>query len=185
MRTSLILMAIALCVTGTVVAAQPDTDQAEKGGEESIEVQLARAQVELAEIDLQRAIECNKRMPNTFPPEVIDVFRLHVAADEAHLKQCLLGESADPQETTIRRAEVALHIAEANLARLKQIDERMPSAAHALDVKRAAVVARIAKLNLEDMKQLSSLETSDHLQRQIDELRHEVFLLRLRLATRP
>ena len=172
-----------IALLSTAAAAQPDAKEATAPSEESIEIQLARAHVQLAELDLRRALEVNKRVPNTFPPEVVEVFRLHVTADRAHLEGCLSGKAADPHEALIRRAETALAFAEANLKRTQKINELMPSDANALNVERATVVARIAELHLEDTKQLDSPQsTIAHMQRQIDELRHQVLQIRLRLA---
>ena len=142
---------------------------------------MARAHVELAKLNLRRALETNKRIPDVFPAEFIEKLRLHLVIDEAQLEQCIKGEDADSHEVCIRSTEASVKIAEANLKRTRAVHQRMPTPVNALKAKRAAVVARIATLNLEKVKHLENSESIlTHLQWQIDELRHQVLELQMR-----
>ena len=161
--------------------SQPERTVSESNAIDGVEVRLSRAHLELAKLDLQRALETNKRVPNVFSTEFIETLRLHVEIDEAQLEQCLKGEDADPHQVCIRSAEAALKIAETDLKGIRATHQRMPSADSALQVERAAVVAKIAKLNIEKIKQLENSESVlTHLQWQIDDLRHQVLELQMR-----
>ena len=164
-------------------ADQPKLDKtaSESNDNDSVEVRLARAYVELAKLDVQRALDANKQVPNVFSAEHIEKLRLHVVIDEEQLEQCLKGEDADPHQVCIRSAEAAAKIAEADSKGLRAAHKRMPTATSALRVERATLVASIAKLNLERIKRQENSESVlTHLQWQIDELRHQVLELQMR-----
>ena len=149
--------------------------------EESIEVQLARAHVKLAKLDLKRAQEVNKQVPGVYSQEFIEKLQLHVAIDEAHLEESLKGEEAEAHQVCIRRAKALLELAQADLNRESAIFDRSPTESHKLNVNRALAVAEIARLNLEQTRHPDSSESiHKHLQSQIDQLRHQVLELQMR-----
>ena len=164
-------------------ADQPESDSAAatRVDDESVEVRLARAHLELAKLDLRSALEGNKRIPNLYPAEYVEKLQLHVVIDEAELEQSLKGVEKDSHEVCIRSAEASVKIAEADLNGVRAYYQRIPTNANALAVERAEVVATISKLNLERTKHLEDSESVlIHLQWQIDQLRHQVLELEMR-----
>ncbi len=158
-------------------------ENARQDDRESVDVRFARTHLELARLNLRRAVEANKRTPNVFSKEFIERLHLHIDIDEAQLAQCLKGEDADAHQVCIRGAEASLKIAEADLERKRDSQQRIPTAAGALAVERARLVAEIAKLNLERAQDLAGADSFvKHLQWQIEELRHQVLELQMQLA---
>lgn len=183
--TMLTLVLSAAAISISLWSAQSGWSRAddavtEADPDESVDVRLARAHLELARLDLRSAREANERIADLFPAGHIDRLRLHVATDEAQLEQALTGEAADPHQICIRSAEAAVEMAEADLQRLRAAHERMPTAVRESSVERAAVVAEIARLNLERARHLDADELLlTHLQWQIDDLRHQVLELQM------
>ena len=165
-------------------ADQPGQENsAAEDDRESVEIRFARAHVELAKLNLRRAVEANKRTPNVFSKEFMEKLHLHIAIDEAQLAQHLKGEDADAHQVCIRGAEASVKLAEADWKRKQDSHQQAPTAAGALVVERARLVAEIAKLNLERAKELNASESLlKHLQWQIEELRHQVLELQMQLA---
>lgn len=61
----------------------------------------------------------------------------------------------------------------------------MPTEASAFDIKRAEVVLNLARLNLERTKRLSDRESIiTHMQWQLDELRHQMLELKMKLSVK-
>lgn len=189
MRKLMAVSAVVLVAAGFLLslslinAGQPKSDEpsTEPNAGESVRVRYARAHLELAKMDLRRAMELNMRMPNVLPLGTIDALRRHVEIDEEQLKQYLKGENADLHGICVRSAEAAVEVAEANLKRERAIAERLGGASSGLDVEHAVVVAKLAKLNLERMRtEENSKSVLMHLQWQIEELRNQVLDLQLK-----
>ena len=182
-KVGLTIVLFATVFTVSLWSAKADSPKPEKtasksNNAESLDVRFARAHLELAKLDLRRAMEANKRIPNLMSAAFFEELRLHAEIDEERLEQCLMGEDADSHQICIRSAEAAVKIAEADLKRKRTRHQRMPSTFSKLHVERAEVSAELAKLNLERAQELDGSEAAwTHLQWQIDELRHQVLEL--------
>ena len=186
LRVTGIFMIVSAMIGGLLIATadQPKAEEtlAEVNDNESIDIRYARAHLELAKLDLRRALEWNKRVPHLFPAVTIEKLRRHVVIDEEQLKQCLMGQDSDLHEVCIRTAEAAVEIAEADLKRKRGVHERMPTTFSALNVERSRAAAKVARLNLERTRAQETAESVvAHLQWQIDELRNQVLELQLQL----
>lgn len=151
--------------------------------QESTDVRLARAHVKLAKLEVERALEANKRNANTYSAEYIELLKLHILIDEAELEQNLKGEDADAHEVCIKNAEATLKIAQSMLTSFQDVHKRAPSSSTKFDLEQAAVNVEIAELELEQAKQLESHDTKAillHLQRQVERLRHQVMKLQVK-----
>ena len=186
---------VAMVVVATVLSfslesakadqAEPENTSSAVGDDESIEVRLARAHLQLAKLDLRRAMEANKRIPNVLPAAFIETLQLHVVIDEEQLRHCLNGEHHDSDQMCIRRAEARVKIADADVKRTRAVHERIRSTTSKLDLERATAVANMAKLNLERTREPEHSEsTLTHLQWQIDDLRHQVLELQMEMTAR-
>lgn len=189
MRKQMAVSAVVLSAAGFLLSwslidagqPKPEKPPAESSADESVRVRYARAHLELAKMDLRRAMELNVRMPNVLPLGTIDALRRHVEIDEEQLKQYLKGENADLRGIYIRSAEAAVKIAEANLKRDRAIAERLGDTSSGRDVEHAMVVAKLAKLNLERIRtEETSQSELTHLQWEIEELRNQVLDLQLK-----
>jgi hypothetical protein len=151
--------------------------------EESIDVRLARAHLKLAKLDVERAMEANRKTPKLYSDEFIELLKLHVEIDEAELEQSLKNEDADAREVVLRNAESSLKIAQMNLKATRAVFENLPSIDSKYDLETAKVNLEIAEFELEQAKQLGSSDPKAavrHLQRQINQLRHQILQLRMK-----
>jgi len=152
---------------------------------ESLDVRYARAHLELARLDLLRALMIEQGQPNVLPKNVIENLDRHVVIDQEQLKQAALGGDGNMHEIYLRTAEHSVQAAETDLARKQASFKRMPTELGALDIKRAAAQVKLAKLHLEKtQKQQVSLSSLSYLQWQIDYLRNELLELRVRVETK-
>ena len=153
--------------------------------EESLDVQLARAHVALARLNLRQAEEANQETGGVYTNEFIEKLRFHVEVDEANLQQCLQGEDADAHQVCVRQAEASVKLAEAELKRQTFLNRLSNTDEAAISFERAKIMSEIAKLNLEKTKASEASESVlTHLQSQIDLLRHEVMELQLNTMRR-
>jgi hypothetical protein len=163
----------------------PVSPSAPQEATESLDVRYARAHLELAKLDLLRALAIEKRTPDVLPGIALENLDRHVAIDQEQLKQAALGGDGNLHEIYLRTAEHSVKTAEADLARKQASFKRMPTDLGALDVKRAAALVKLAKLHLEKThKQEVSLSSLSYLQWQIDYLRNELLELRVRVETK-
>jgi hypothetical protein len=168
-------------------SAEPDepkggTASPQQSELESNEVRLARAHVRLAKLDVERALEANRKTPNLYPPEFIELLKLHVEIDESDLERSLKHQDVDSRETLIRNAEASLRIARMNVIASKAVFGRLPSVNSKYDVETAKVNLEIAELELEQAKRLQSsdpLEVIRQLHRQISQLRHQIMQMKM------
>lgn len=166
--------------SGELLASFSTNTQVEQ---ESTDVRLARAHVKLAKLEVERALEVNKRNANTYSAEYIELLKLHILIDEAELEQKLRAEQADEHEVCIKNAEATLKIAKSMLAAFQDVHKKAPSSSTKFDLEQASVNVEIAELELEQAKQLESHDTKAvllHLQRQVERLRHQVMKLQVR-----
>jgi hypothetical protein len=166
--------------SGELLASFSTNTQVEQ---ESTDVRLARAHVKLAKLEVERALEVNKRNANTYSAEYIELLKLHILIDEAELEQKLRAEQADEHEVCVKNAEATLKIAKSMLAAFQDVHKKAPSSSTKFDLEQASVNVEIAELELEQAKQLESHDTKAvllHLQRQVERLRHQVMKLQVR-----
>jgi hypothetical protein len=150
--------------------------------EESLEVRYARAHLELAKLDLERAKAWNKRIPNLFSERTIDFLRKHVEIDEEQLKQAMRPDYMDVHEIYIRTAKAALDLAEADVARKAKSYKAEHDHYSSLELDRAMALAQAARLNLErTLNQGGSLHSISYLQWQLEELRNQVLELHVKV----
>jgi hypothetical protein len=158
-----------------IFALQPEQD--------SVDVRLARAHVKLAQLEVEKAVEANKRIANTYSIEYVELLKLHVLNDEAELEQSLSNEQMDAHEVCIKNGEATLRIAKSMLPAYQALYQKIPNSNTKFALDQALLRVEIAELELEQMKELQSHDMKSvllHLQRQVDRLRDEVTKLQLR-----
>jgi hypothetical protein len=172
----------------SIVNADPpitNTTSSEPAAVESLDVRYARSHLELAELDLRRALEWNKRMPGLFSDRTIAYLRKHVEIDGEQLSQSIAQQNPDVHEIYIRGAEAAVELADADVQRRQVIYKSFPDNFHALELDRAIAVAKVAKLCLErTVAKKSSTDTLSQLQWQVDELRNQLLEIQIKMEER-
>jgi len=173
---------LAGCFLFCLQLLRADQSKAEKpANDESLHVRYARTHLELARLDLRRVTELNKRVPNALPAGTIDEFQRHVEFDEEQLKQCLMGEKADIHGMLVRRAQVEVELAEADVQRHREVHAEFGTPSSQLELQRAELVAQLAKLHLERARSADAAKSILlYMQWEIEELRNEVIELRAR-----
>ena len=189
LRLAAIMMALAAVVAPlSMVNADPPTTKptsSESTAEESLDIRFARAHLELAELDLRRALEWNKRMPGLFSDRTIAYLRKHVEIDGEQLSQSIAQQNPDVHEIYIRGAEAAVELADADVQRRQAIYKSFPDNFHALELDRAIAVAKVAKLCLErTVTKKSSTDTLSQLQWQVEELRNQLLEIQIKMEER-
>lgn len=163
------------------IAANP-TKPESSGEVEAIEVRYARAHLEMAELDVERALAWNQRIPNLFNDRELDNLRKHVVVNQEQLKQSLRGYDSSVYQVVLRTAEATLKACESEVARRKSRYQEMPNRFNALELDHAQVQLKVAKLNLQRTRlQKDSVSTIAFLQWQIDELRNQLMETQLRI----
>lgn len=185
MQRLLTIVNVALIAGGFVFclsllrADQPKADK--PANDESLQVRYARAHLELARLDLRRVMELNKRVPHAVSAGTIDEFQRHVEIDEEQLKQYLKGNDADIHGIFVRRAEIEMELAEANVQRQREVHGEFRTASSQLELDRSLLVAQLAKLHLERARSFDVAKSMLwDMQWQIEDLRNEVAELRAR-----
>jgi hypothetical protein len=180
---------LAFVILGSLTLASANADQptSAKVGDgsqeqESVNVRYARAHLTVAKLDLRRAMEVDKQMPNLLPISAMESLKRHVAIDKEQLKQALESPDGNFHDIYIRSAKNAVALAEADLKRKQEVRDKMPGRVTEYDAERAKAVLEIAKLHLEITNgKESSLSSIMYLQWQIELLRNQVLELQLQV----
>lgn len=141
----------------------------------------AEASLRLAKIDLQKAIELNKRVPNTFSPVALQP--LEQAVDLAQQWYDDVRKAvADPLYASyVRGEEAALMIAEAEYQKARAADERFPGTTNPDELERLRLTAEVARLRYTRALDSASEPESARLAWQVEQLREEMIRLRARV----
>ena len=159
-----------------------DTNDVEPNGPESVAVRYARAHLELAKLDLRRALEWNNRIPNLFSDRELDSLRKHVEIDREQLKQSQRGYDSSVYQVVLRTAETTVDSCQTEVSRRQEIYQASPNRFNAMELDHAIARLKVARLNLErTTSQKESISTIAFLQWQIDELRNQLMEVQLRL----
>lgn len=158
------------------------TNDKETDAQESIAVRYARAHLELAKLDLRRALEWNDRIPNLFTERELDSLRKHVEIDREQLKQSQRGYETSVYQVMLRTAETTVDSCLTEVSRRQEIYQASQNRFNAMELDHAIARLKVAKLNLaRTMSQKESISTIAFLQWQIDELRNQLMEVQLRL----
>lgn len=177
-------ISIAMFVAAFFAAASPPTtgnrnlarsaDGVEKEHVESIEVRLAVTKLKLAEAELRRVMEANRRIPNTIPKTTVEW--LHRNVELAKQQVELARQGGQPWHVLhIRQMEAALKTAESALARAEAMNRITPRTVDEVELERLHLKAEVARLSLAKARDPANVQSPEaHLQWQIDQLRDEI-----------
>lgn len=149
---------------------------------EELAVRYAQASLKLAEIDLRKAEEQNKKVPRTIPQVIVERLRRNVAVSEAQLEQALQPSAGGAVNVHVRYAEERVRIAELEIEKAQKARQRDPDAVPAVEVERLALAADVARLRLDMWRNPVYLPSLlDQMQWQLDRLSEEVIDLNKRV----
>jgi hypothetical protein len=141
---------------------------------ENLEVRYARAQVQLAETNLKRLEQSNKRMPRSVPSSVVAEYQHDLQVAKTRLQQATAGQAASDFQVWLQRADVERRAAEMTWKNATAANARAPGTFHPLDIERYRLRAEVAKLQLERGQLLVDSGQEAQLQWEIDLLDNQV-----------
>ena len=141
---------------------------------ESIEVRYARAQMQLAEANLNRVEQSNKRVAGSVPSSVVAEYQHDVQVAKTRLEQATAGRAASEFQVWLQRAEAEQRTAETTWKNATAVNGRVPGTFDPLDIERFRLRAEVAKLQLERGQTLVDSGREAQLQWEIDLLDNQV-----------
>jgi hypothetical protein len=164
-----------LIATACCLGQSPPTPAPSDG---SVEVRYARAQVQLAEANLRRVEQINKRLARSVPNSVVAEYQHDVRVAQTRLKQASAGSSASEFRVWLQRAEGERRAAETTWKNATAVNRLAPGTIEPLDVERFRLRAEVAKLQLERGQTLVDADRETQLQWAIDLLDNRVARLK-------
>jgi hypothetical protein len=141
---------------------------------ENIEVRYARAKTQLAEANLNRVEQSNKRVAGSVPSSVVAEYQRDVNVAKTRLEQAAAGRTADGFQVWLQRAEAEQSTAETALKSAVEVNSRVPGTFAPLDIERFRLRAEVAKLQFQRGKSLVDSSLEAQLQWEIDLLDNQV-----------
>lgn len=132
-----------------------------------LQIQLANARLQLAEIELKVAVENNRRVVGLVPLVVIESLEMSLAKAKAQLATAQ-GNEADIREALAASADVTVKVARDRLQRLTELAKRsdVPSS----ELARAQLRVSIAELERESVNSLLAQPMEQQLRWQVDRI---------------
>jgi len=141
---------------------------------ESVEVRYARAQMQLAEANLNRVEQSNKRLARSVPSSVVAEYQYDVQVAKTRLEQATAGRAASEFQVWLQRAEAERRTAESTWKNATAVNGRVPGTFEPLDIERFRLRAEVAKLQLERGQALADFGREAQLQWEVDMLDNQV-----------
>jgi hypothetical protein len=174
-RVTAVCCFLAMCVAPTHPAARADdtkgaSAQTADGKQDSLPVRLAKAQLRLAELTLQKAQQFNRKVPNTISAPLMAQFADDLETAKAQLQIVTATGSIDGYKTWLIRAELALRTAEGKLKKATEANQISRGAVDPTDVERLRLSVEVAALRWERGKSLESANNAERLQWELEML---------------
>jgi small-conductance mechanosensitive channel len=141
---------------------------------ESVEVRYGRAQLQLAEANLDRVNQSNKQLERSVPSSIVAEYQDDVRVAKTRLQQATAGRSADEFQVWLERAEAEWRSAQTTWTNAKEVNRSAPDTFVPIDVERFRLRAEVAKLQLERGQALAGAGREAQLQWQSDLLDNQV-----------
>lgn len=169
-----LLLAAALLSAGQTPPPAPR----DAAAEESLELRYARVRFELAEANLKRVEQMNKKLDRTVPSSVGADFKNDLTEAELQFRQAAQPAPADPLAVWLRRAESSFQSATTRWKNAVAANRRVPDTIPALDVDRFRLRAEVAQLQWQRGQKLAGAPREQQLAWQVDLLNDEMELLK-------
>ncbi len=194
-RSARVAIVCSLLLAGVAAGQQSDARPAA-----DLRVDVARTNLELAEVELKLAEDFNREVESVLlanvPPEdresyirirslpdvIIERLRSNVEIARQQVEQALMPSTGDVEKIRKKYAEEKIRLAEVNLGSLRQLRGKgLPVKED--ELKRQELRLRLARLNRQLLDSPENLlEIVDSLQRQIDRLNEELIRQDQRLS---
>jgi hypothetical protein len=159
-----------ICCLGQLPQSPAPSDAAS----ENVDVRYARALVKLAEANLKRAEQTNKRLARSVPSSVVADYQQDVSVAKTRLEQATAGKAANEFQVWLQRAEAERTTAEMAWKNAAAANGRSPGTFEPIDIERFRLRAEVAKLQHERGQALADSSREAQLQWEVDLLDNQV-----------
>lgn len=182
------LVVVASCLLLVVPSLSPADEpkqstaaEAKHDSSESVDVQLAKARLKLAKVELERALTANERV-QIYTEVTLELLRRNVDICEARLEALSSSKDAPLHTAHLRELESNLKIEELEWKNAVTLHQRLPSSFDASYVDAARLRVEVARLTLARARDPAHVTTShDHMRWQLEQLRQEMLEVKLRV----
>lgn len=140
-------------IAGADEPAGQGAAKAAGSGEENIEVQLAKARLALAKVELDRVLKANERIGTAYTDSTVALLRSNLDMAAARLKALSGGNAADVRAAHLRELESDLAIAELRWKTAVQLHKSVPTSIDAEQVEARRLRVEVARLALARARQ--------------------------------
>ena len=170
----LFLLLVGVGIAWSIVSAAPPAPEGSPAKQaENLDVQYARAQLALAETNLKRVEDINRRVARAVSEKVVDEYRGDLQVARARLDAANRGES-DEFQGWLRAAEASLKSAERAWQNATLANQHMAGTVEPLDVERLRLRAEVYRIELERGRALASAPRQAQLEWRAQALSDEV-----------
>ena len=162
---------LAACLFGTAVVWSGPAEGAKQA---TLEAQYAKAQLRVAELNLQKLKRSNQRLARTVPADVVGQYQQDVEIARLQLQAAESGGPAEAFAVWLRRASANAAVAQAQWKSAVAANQTASNAIDPLDVERLAARAQLAKLQLERGQVLAAGPADAQMQWQMSLLADDV-----------
>jgi hypothetical protein len=154
----------------------------DKKTEEPLSVRYAELFLKQSQLDLDRALEINRRTPGSFQSTITESLRQTVSIAGDWLAEAKAESTSPNYNAAVPTAVALLKMARDDFARMQAVQRRSPNTVNPIDVERARVSAELAELRVEYAKALDPNSRMDIMNWQVDQLRETVVELYTRVV---
>ena len=119
---------------------------------ESLDVRYARAQLQLAEANLNRVEQINKQVAGSVPSSVVAEYQHDVQVAKTRLEQAAAGQAAGEFQVWLQRAEAEHNTAETTWKIATTVNGHLPGTFDPLDIERFRFAPRSPNCNLSEVR---------------------------------
>ncbi|HEX5472324.1 MAG TPA: hypothetical protein VFW73_10575 [Lacipirellulaceae bacterium] len=168
MHTEILITAICLLAQLTQAPSLKNT------ASDNVEVRYARAQLQLAEANLNRVEQSNKRVAGSVPSSIVAEYQHDLEVAKTRLERVATDRSANVFHVWLQRAEAEQKASETSWKNATTVNGRAPGTFGPLDIERFRLRAEVAKLQLERGRSLVRAGRDDQMQWEIEMLENQV-----------
>jgi hypothetical protein len=177
-----LLVGVAIVALYAVATAGPPAQPKAKAAPESLDVRVARARLQLAEANLKRVEETNRKVARAVTGNTVAEFRADVAVAKARLDLAIAGGQKNDFQGWLRDAEAAAKSAETQWQSALEANRRTPRTVNPLDVERLRLRFELARAQVERGRALADKSAVEQTEWRVDLLADEVQRLKEEVA---
>jgi hypothetical protein len=165
-----------LAVTLTILSQDaPATRPPEPvAASKNLELEYARAKLQLAQTNLKRVEQMNRRLARTVPANVVAEFQYAVEEANVQVHQAASGPASDEFGVWLRRAQSDSQAANNRYTSAVAGNRRVQGTFDALDVERLRLRALVARLQWERGQSLAGAPRENQLEWQVELLNNQI-----------